>query len=180
MSFKCKTGEHATTQTLRDPTFTFHFHALKKEMATHSSVLTWRIPGTAEPGGLPSMGSHRVGYDWCDLAAAATILIYHIGNWNAKVGSQEIPGVTGKFGLGIQNKARQRLTVLPREPTGHINLGLPTTQEMLCKCCPQYTSKFGKLSRGHRTGGGQFSFQSQRKPMPQQFKQSHNWTHLIS
>ena len=44
-------------------TFTFHFHALEKEMATHSSVLAWRIPGKAEPGGLPSMGSHRVGHD---------------------------------------------------------------------------------------------------------------------
>ena len=41
-------------------TFTFHFHALEKEMATHSSILAWRIPGTGEPGGLPSMGSHRV------------------------------------------------------------------------------------------------------------------------
>ena len=49
-------------------TFTFHFHALEKEMATHSSVLAWRIPGTLEPGGLPSMGSHRVGHDWSDLA----------------------------------------------------------------------------------------------------------------
>ena len=46
-----------------DFTFTFHFHALEKEMATHSSVLSWRIPGTGEPGGLPSMGSHRVGHD---------------------------------------------------------------------------------------------------------------------
>ena len=45
-----------------DP-FTFHFHALEKEMATHSSVLAWRIPGMGEPGGLPSMGSHRVGHD---------------------------------------------------------------------------------------------------------------------
>ena len=44
-------------------TFTFHFDALEKEMATHSSVLAWRIPGTGEPGGLPSMGSHRVGHD---------------------------------------------------------------------------------------------------------------------
>ena len=44
-------------------TFTFHFHALEKEMATHSSILAWRIPGTGEPGGLPSMGSHRVGHD---------------------------------------------------------------------------------------------------------------------
>ena len=56
---------------LRDFTFTFHFHALEKAMATHSSVLAWRIPGTAEPGGLPSMGSHRDGHDWSDLAAAA-------------------------------------------------------------------------------------------------------------
>ena len=55
---------------LSDFTFTFHFHALEKEMATHSSVLAWRIPGMAEPGGLPSMGSHRVGHDWSDLAAA--------------------------------------------------------------------------------------------------------------
>ena len=48
---------------LSDFTFPFHFHALEKEMATHSSVLAWRIPGTGEPGGLPSMGSHRVGHD---------------------------------------------------------------------------------------------------------------------
>ena len=48
---------------LRDFTFTFDFHALEKEMATHSSVLAWRIPVTGEPGGLPSMGSHRVGHD---------------------------------------------------------------------------------------------------------------------
>ena len=46
-----------------DFTFTFHFHALEKEIATHSSVLAWRIPGTVEPGRLPSMGSHRIGYD---------------------------------------------------------------------------------------------------------------------
>ena len=48
---------------LSDFTFTVHFHALEKEMATHSSVLAWRIPGTVEPGGLPSMGLHRVGHD---------------------------------------------------------------------------------------------------------------------
>ena len=54
----------AKSQTrLSDFTFSFHFHALEKEMATHSSVLAWRIPGTGEPGGLPSMGSHRVGHD---------------------------------------------------------------------------------------------------------------------
>ena len=48
---------------LSDFTFTFHFHALEKEMATHSGVLAWRIPGMGEPDGLPSMGSHRVGHD---------------------------------------------------------------------------------------------------------------------
>ena len=56
---------------LSDFTFPFHFHTLEKEMATHSSVLAWRIPGTGEPGGLPSMGSHKVGPDWSDLAAAS-------------------------------------------------------------------------------------------------------------
>ena len=56
---------------LSDFIFTFHFHALEKEMATHSSTLAWRIPGTVEPSGLPSMGLHRVGHDWWDLAAAA-------------------------------------------------------------------------------------------------------------
>ena len=52
-------------------TFTFHFPALEKEMATHSSMLAWRIPGTGEPGGLPSLGSHRVRHDLSDLAAAS-------------------------------------------------------------------------------------------------------------
>ena len=56
---------------LSDFTFTFHFHALEKKMATHSSVLAWRIPGMGEPGELPSIGSHRVGHNWSDLAAAA-------------------------------------------------------------------------------------------------------------
>ena len=56
---------------LSDFTFPFHFHALEKEMATHSSILAWRIPGTGKPVGLLSMGSHRVRHDWSDLAAAA-------------------------------------------------------------------------------------------------------------
>ena len=70
---------------LSDFTFTFHFPALEKEMATHSSVLAWRIPGTGEPGGLLSMGSHRVGHDWSDLAAAAAVHLIHArycsGQW---------------------------------------------------------------------------------------------------
>ena len=56
---------------LSDFTFTLQFHALEKEMATHSSVLAWRIPGTGEPRRLPSLGSHRVRHDRSDLAAAA-------------------------------------------------------------------------------------------------------------
>ena len=56
---------------LSDFTFIFHSHALEEEMATHSSVLAWRISGMGEPGGLLSMGSHRVGHDWSNLAAAA-------------------------------------------------------------------------------------------------------------
>ena len=63
---------------LSDFAITFHFHALEKEMATHSSVLAWRIPGMGEPGGLPSMGSHRVGHDWSDLAAAAAVAVISI------------------------------------------------------------------------------------------------------
>ena len=58
---------------LSDFTFTFYFYALEKEMATHSSVLAWRIPGTGEPGGLLSMGSHRVGHDWSDLAVVVAV-----------------------------------------------------------------------------------------------------------
>ena len=66
---------------VHDFTFTFHFHALEKETATHSSVLAWRIPGTGELGGLPSMGSHRVGHNWSDLAATAKYnLFFQVSN----------------------------------------------------------------------------------------------------
>ena len=62
-----KAAVHGVTEgrrtRLSDFTFTFHFHALEEEMAAHSSILAWRIPGTGEPDGLPSMGSHRVGHD---------------------------------------------------------------------------------------------------------------------
>ena len=61
---------------LSDFTFTFHFHALEKEMATHSSVLAWRNPGMGEPGWLPSLGLHRVRHDWNDLAAYLYIYIF--------------------------------------------------------------------------------------------------------
>ena len=92
---------------------------------THCSVLARRIPGTWEPRGLLSMGSHRVRHDWSDLAAAAAQdlleltpkkdVLFIIGNWNANLGSQETPGVTGKFDLVVQNEARQRLIELCQE-----------------------------------------------------------------
>ena len=72
-----KAAVHGVTEgrtRLSNFTFNFHFYALEKAMATHSSVLAWRIPGTGEPGGLPSMGSHRVGHDWSNLAAAAAYI----------------------------------------------------------------------------------------------------------
>ena len=74
---------------LSDFTFTFHFSTLEKEMATHSSVLAWRIPGTTEPGGLLSTGSHRVGHDWSGLAAAAAydwLCLDHMASYHWPVG----------------------------------------------------------------------------------------------
>ena len=71
---------------LSDFIFTFRFHALEKEMATHSSVFAWRIPGMWEPGGLPSMGSHRVGHAWSDLAAGSLwLLVGAFGSFTFKV-----------------------------------------------------------------------------------------------
>ena len=67
-----------TTARLSDFTFTFPFHALEKAMATHSSVLSWRIPGMGEPGGLPSLGSHRVRHNWCDLAVVAVLMYLNL------------------------------------------------------------------------------------------------------
>ena len=73
-------------------TFTFHCHALEKEMATHSSVLAWRIPGTAEPGGLPLMESHRVGHDSSDRAAAAAKRCYSFVFLKNIVGNHRVVG----------------------------------------------------------------------------------------
>ena len=82
---------------LSDFTFTFHIHALEKEMATHSSVLAWRIPGTGEPGGLPSMESHRVRHDWSNLAAAV-LGHYNVGLWANHTWCQK----SGKFQVSPQ------------------------------------------------------------------------------
>ena len=93
---------------LSDFTFPFHFHALEKEMATHFSVLAWRIPGTGEPGGLPSMGLHRVGHDWSDLAAAAAAMCL------AKNYISRFPLVWGSH-----------VTVWPMRWSGNCYIGLP-------------------------------------------------------
>ena len=80
-----KAAVHGVTEGwtwLSNFTFTFHFHALQKEMATHSSVLAWRIPGTGEPGGLPSMGLHRVGHDWSDLVVVVVAMRIVCIVWN--------------------------------------------------------------------------------------------------
>ena len=89
--------------------FTFHFHGSEKEMATYSRVLAWRIPGTGEPGGLPSMGSHRVGHDWSDLAAAAAWAVSLLPSvrwmaWNCECewlagGGWRYPGLRSSTGL---------------------------------------------------------------------------------
>ena len=94
-----------------DFTFTFHFHALEKEMATHSSALAWRIPGTGEPGGLPSMGSHGVGQDWSDLAAAvaATHCSCLTSSQHPKV---TYPSMLQKSGLGKTSDLLKTVTVL--------------------------------------------------------------------
>ena len=84
---------------LSDFTFTFHSLALEKEMATHCSVLALIIPGMVEPGGLPSMGSHRVRHDWSDLAAVAVVF------WNGSLPSQ--------VHEGYSKPTRQHRTVLP-------------------------------------------------------------------
>ena len=68
----CSPWGREESDRLSDFTFTLYFHALEKEMADHSSVLAWRIPGTGEPGGLPSMGSHRVGHDWKRLSSSSS------------------------------------------------------------------------------------------------------------
>ena len=82
---------------LSDFTFTFHFHALEKEMATHSSFPAWSIPGTGKPGRLPSMGSHRVRHNWSNLAAAAANVTYRFITILIKILARVMYWVAKKF-----------------------------------------------------------------------------------
>ena len=99
----CSPWGRSSRTRLRNFTFTFHFHALEKEMATHSSVLAWRIPGTWKPGWLPSMAHllHRVGHDWSDLAAAGQLrVLWCFLQGDASMKQQlEITWVKGYFRL---------------------------------------------------------------------------------
>ena len=79
MKLNCYIGLHS----LKASTFTFHFHALEKEMATHSSVLAWRIPWTEKPGRLQPMGSHRVRHDWSDLVVVVAEPSHNLKKWNS-------------------------------------------------------------------------------------------------
>ena len=79
-------GVEKSQTRLSNFTFTFHFHALETEMATHSSILAWRIPGMAEPGGLPSMGSHRVRHYWSDLVVVVVVcLVFSVASCSPKI-----------------------------------------------------------------------------------------------
>ena len=91
---------------LSDFTLTFHFHTLEREMATHFSVLAWRIPGMGEPGGLLSMGSHRVRHNWSDLAAAAAG-----GSWGSRWSSLPLPWETHYRSSNFLRTAKQYQTL---------------------------------------------------------------------
>ena len=104
---------------LSDFTFTFHF-ALEKEMATHSSVLAWRIPGTGEPGRLPSMGSHRVGHDWSDLAAAAAVVFpLNCSNSNSNLVSNALPSTDTWFQTPLSYNGNRFIIVFSWPPGSH-------------------------------------------------------------
>ena len=105
-------------------TFTFHFHALEKEMATHSNILAWRIPGTEQPGGLWSMGSHRVRHDWSDLAAAEQLTelrkpIYSLDYQVIVKGNNSEKARQKRWGK-VWGKGSELTYSLPNSPCAHL------------------------------------------------------------
>ena len=129
---------------LRDFTFTFHFPALEKEMATHSSVLAWRIPGTGEPGGLPSMRSHRVGHNWSGLAAAIAgpKAVWLRSLWNGEIWTQRQTGIDRRQREDTGRSLHTRERGLRRnQPYWHLESRLPaswTMREWIYFCCLSY------------------------------------------
>ena len=124
---------------LSDFPFTFHFHALEREMATHSSFLVWRIPGMGEPGELPSMWSHGVGHDWSDLAVANT----WTRKWCACVGICLCrPGIGARHSwwVAFSRKSRDLLHNQVPGDGGGGNLGL---------WWPDWVQHGNPLAKGH-------------------------------
>ena len=121
-------------------TVTFHFHELEKEMATHFSVLAWRIPGTGEPGGLPSMGLHRVRHDWSDLeAAAAAAFLTKSENEQDPPGQRKTTVQWGNRVLAPQGMCTTRSST----PLLTINCHWPSTATRIKSCASdlQHTLK---------------------------------------
>ena len=131
---------------LSDFTFTFHFHALEKEMATHSSILAWRIPGMAEPGGLLSTGSHRVRHDWSDLAAAAAAAAVIVGGFWSELNWTELimdhwhkASVLGKVKIITANAVL--LKVWYTENSSRVGIFIIHPQHFLCLIHRRHLSK---------------------------------------
>ena len=111
---------------LRNFTFTFHFYALEKEMATHSSVLAWRIPGTGEPGELLSMGSHRIRHDWSDLAVAVSV------HWKLQSTSKILHIVIGISSVQLLRRVRHFAT--PWTAAHQASLSITNSLSLLDSC----------------------------------------------
>ena len=97
---------------LTDFAFIFRFHALEKEMATHSSVLAWRVPGMGEPGGLPSLGSHRVGHNWSSLAAAVAAYPFSRGSSPPRNGTR-VSCIAGGFFTSRATREAPQAALIP-------------------------------------------------------------------
>ena len=113
-----------------DTTEQLHFHALEEKIATHSSVLAWRIPGTGEPGGLPALGSHRVGHNWSDLAAAAAVLWWAqdwIANYPRKLGHCYVIKYNSE-----KTKVKMISNITKRMRIAHISFLFTVTQPLIC------------------------------------------------
>ena len=125
---------------MSDFTFTFHFHALEKEMATHSSVLAWRIPGTEEPGGLLSVGLYRVRHDWCYLAAAAGWGLSKGFTWLREASSSSVLSLpltlfqSFNWGHIPAYSGDQFKNKTPRWKNSHIKITLLVYIKIVCMC----------------------------------------------
>ena len=166
---------------------------LEKKMAIHSSILAWKIPQTEKPGSLQSMGSQRVGHDWatslsvylCILGSSFIHIIsadsdefllwqeyteelykkdlHDIDNHDGVITHLEWDILECEVRWALESITTNKASGGDGIPVSHFK----SWKMILWKCCTQYANKFGKLSSGHRTGKGQFSFQSQRKAMPE-------------